>query len=104
MLRVNNLKSIDTEPTENTHYRHAINIGSAGKSKDNNPKGYYVMLTIKADSSITNKEAAQVEFIRFEYDVEKAAKAVESSPPQDEYADILKKGINVHIGNFNDKE
>src|SRR4030095_14104827 len=24
-------------PTENTHYRHAINIGSVGKPKDNNP-------------------------------------------------------------------
>src|SRR3954470_7953668 len=30
----------------NAHYRHAINIGSVGKPKDNNPKGCYVILTI----------------------------------------------------------
>lgn len=38
------------------------------------PKGCYVILTINHDSSITNKDAVQVEFIRFDYDVEKAAK------------------------------
>lgn len=68
---------LPTEPGKNPHYRHAINIGSVGKPKDNNPKGCYVILTINADSSITNKGAIQVEFIRFEYDVEKAAKAIE---------------------------
>jgi len=33
-----------------------------------------------------------VEFIRFEYDVEKAAKAIEDSPLPDAYADMLRKG------------
>jgi putative phosphoesterase len=79
------------EPTENTHYRHAINIGSAGKPKDGNSKGCYVILTINADSSLTNKDALKVEFIRFEYDVEKAAKAIEESPLPNEYADMLRK-------------
>lgn len=83
---------LPTEPSDNTHYRHAINIGSVGKPKDNNPKGCYVIVTINSDSSIKNKEAVQVEFIRFEYDVEKAAKAVEDSPLPNEYADMLKKG------------
>ncbi len=78
--------------TENTHYRHAINIGSVGKPKENNPKGCYVMLTIKADSSITNKDAVHVEFIRFDYDIEKAAKAIEDSSLPNEYADMLRKG------------
>ena len=80
------------EPGETSHYRHAINIGSAGKPKDNNPKGCYVILTINADSSITSKDALQVEFIRFEYDVEKAAKAIEESPLPNEYADMLRSG------------
>ena len=48
-----------TERGENPHYRHATNIGPVGKPKDNNPKGCYVMLTINADSSITNKDAVQ---------------------------------------------
>jgi putative phosphoesterase len=76
----------------NAHYRHAINIGSVGKPKDNNPKGCYVILTINENSSISNKEAIQVEFIRFDYDVEKAAKAVEDSRLPNEYADMLRKG------------
>lgn len=79
-------------PTANTHFRHAINIGSVGKPKDGNPKGCYVILTINQDSSITNKDAVQVAFIRFEYDIEKAAKAVEESPLPNEYADMLRKG------------
>jgi putative phosphoesterase len=83
---------LPAEAGENIHYRHAINIGSVGKPKDNNPKGCYVLLTINADSSITNKEAARVEFIRFEYDVGKAAKAVEDGPLPNEYADMLRNG------------
>lgn len=74
------------------HFRHAINIGSVGKPKDGNPHGGYVMLTIEENSSITNKDSIGVEFIRFDYDIEKAAKAVEDSPLPNEYADMLRKG------------
>ncbi len=84
---------LPTEPGENIHYRHAINIGSVGKPKDGNPQGCYVLLTINAESSITNKDTLQVEFIRFDYDVEKAAKAVEDSPLPNEYGNMLRKGI-----------
>lgn len=85
-------KILPKEPGENIHYRHAINIGSVGKPKDNNPKGCYVILTINANSSITIKDAVQVEFIRFDYDIERAAKAVENSPLPKEYADMLRMG------------
>ena len=81
-----------TDQTENTHFRHAINIGSVGKPKDGNPQGGYVLLTINADSSIANKDAVQVDFMRFNYDVEKAAKAIEDSPLPNEYADMLRGG------------
>jgi len=73
------------------HFRHAINIGSVGKPKDGDPRGAYVILTINPDSTITNEQSISVEFIRFEYDVEKAAKAVEDSPLPNEYADMLRK-------------
>lgn len=76
-----------------TRFRHAINIGSVGKPKDGNPKGGYVILTINENSSIGNKEAIQVEFVRFEYDVEKAAKAVENSPLPNDYAESLRKAF-----------
>ena len=74
------------------HYRHAINIGSVGKPKDDNPQGGYVMLYIKDNSSILDKDSITVEFIRFDYDIEKAAKAVEESPLPNDYAESLRKG------------
>lgn len=76
--------------TENTHFRHAINIGSVGKPKDKDPRGCYVMLTIHPDSSARDKNSLSVEFIRFEYDIERAARAVEDSPLPNEYADMLR--------------
>jgi putative phosphoesterase len=84
---------LPTEPGDSPHYRHAINIGSVGKPKDNNPKGCYVLLHINDNSSISAKDSIQVEFIRFDYDVEKAAKAVEDSPLPNDYADMLRKGF-----------
>ncbi|XHR93751.1 metallophosphoesterase family protein [Mucilaginibacter sp. UC70_90] len=78
--------------TEDPHYRHAINIGSVGKPKDKDPRGGYVLLHINENSSIKDKDSVQVEFIRFDYDIEKAAKAVEDSPLPNEYADMLRKG------------
>ena len=85
-------RTLPTELTENTYYRHAINIGSVGKPKDNNPKGCYVLLTINAESSITNKDAINVEFIRFDYNVEEAAKGIMESPLPNEYPEMLRKG------------
>jgi putative phosphoesterase len=76
----------------NDHFRHAINIGSVGKPKDHDPRGGYVLLTIDEHSSILNKDSISVEFVRFEYDVEKAAKAVEDSPLPNAYADMLRQG------------
>jgi predicted phosphodiesterase len=72
-------------------YRHAINIGSVGKPKDGDVRGCYVLLTLNELSSKLDKDSIKVEFIRFEYDVEKAAKAVEDSILPNEYADMLRK-------------
>jgi predicted phosphodiesterase len=74
-------------------YRHAINIGSVGKPKDKDPRGGYVLLHIQEHSSIFDKNAIAVEFVRFSYDVEKAAKAVEDSPLPNAYAESLRKGV-----------
>lgn len=78
--------------TKDVHYRHAINIGSVGKPKDDDPRGGYVLLTINENSSVKDKDSIKVELIRFAYDVEKAAKAVEDSPLPDAYADMLRNG------------
>lgn len=83
---------LPTEPKGKIHFRHAINIGAAGKPKDGNPKGCYVILTVNADSSTENNDAVKVEFIRFEYDVERAAKGIEDSPLPNGYSDMLRNG------------
>ncbi len=75
------------------HFRHAINIGSVGKPKDGNPQGGYVILTIDDYSSVLYTDSIQSELIRFDYDIEKAAKAVEGSPLPNDYAESLRKGI-----------
>lgn len=72
------------------HYRHAVNIGSVGKPKDGDPRGGYVLLHIADHSSITDKDSIRVEFIRFVYDVEKAARAVEDSRLPNAYAEALR--------------
>jgi putative phosphoesterase len=75
------------------HFRHAINIGSVGKPKDGNPKGGYVILTINEHSCVLSEDSIQSELIRFDYDIEKAAKAVEDSFLPNDYAESLRKGI-----------
>lgn len=63
--------------------KHVINIGSMGKPKDGDPNGCYALLTIE--------DSIQVEFIRFAYDIEKAATAIMQSPLPNELADRLRK-------------
>jgi putative phosphoesterase len=73
------------------HFRHAINIGSVGKPKDGDNRACYVLLTIDERSSIKDKGSISAEFIRVDYDIEKAAKAVEESKLPNEYAEMLRK-------------
>lgn len=75
------------------HFRHAVNIGSVGKPKDGNPEGGYVLLTIDDSSSTLRRDSILVEFVRFDYDIEKAAKAVEDSPLPNAYAESLRNGV-----------
>ncbi len=81
---------LNYSPDGQDHYRHAINIGSVGKPKDGNPQGGYVILHINDDSGITNKDSIRADFIRFDYDIEKAAKAVEDSRLPNAYAEALR--------------
>ncbi len=75
-----------------SRYYHAINTGSVGKPKDGDSRGCYVMLTIDEDASVGIKESVYVEFVRFTYDVETAAKAVENSILPNAYATMLREG------------
>ena len=82
---------IATSHGEQQRQYHAINIGSVGKPKDGDSRGCYAILTIRADSIIFRKDSITVEHIRFDYDVERAAKAIESSVLPASYADMLRK-------------
>jgi putative phosphoesterase len=84
---------LPTENTEEKDIRHAINIGSVGKPKDGDPRGCYVILTLHENTSKRGKDSINVEFIRFKYDVELAAKAIENSPLPNEFADMLRGGF-----------
>ena len=74
-----------------TRTRHAINIGSVGKPKDGDPRACYVLLHLDERASPVEPEGVRVEFVRVEYDVERAARAVEQSPLPDAFADMLRK-------------
>ena len=74
-----------------TRYRHALNIGSVGKPKDGDPRAAYQLLHLDQNTSLTDPGSVRSELVRVEYDVEKAAQAVEASPLPNEYADMLRK-------------
>jgi len=67
--------------------RYAINTGSVGKPKDGDPRAGYVILDIDPE----REEPVEVAFVRVEYDVERAASAVEESPLPDAFAEALRK-------------
>jgi len=77
---------------EDGSIRHAINIGSVGKPKDGDPRACYVMLEWAGNLNLHNGDDLQVGIIRVEYEVEKAAKAIEESPLPDAFAEMLRKG------------
>jgi putative phosphoesterase len=65
--------------------RHVVNAGSVGKPKDGDPRACYAVLS--ADGA-----AFDVEFHRVEYDVERAATAIEESGMPSAFADMLREG------------
>ncbi|HHG86324.1 MAG TPA: metallophosphoesterase [Bacteroidetes bacterium] len=83
------LKDLDEK---GAFYRHAINIGSVGKPKDGDPRACYVMLDLQTNMRRGNSDGIQVEFVRVEYDVERAAKGVEDSPLPNALAEALRLG------------
>lgn len=74
-------------------YRHAINTGSVGKPKDGDPRACYAILNIDEGTSPMIKESVSVEFIRVDYEIEKAAAAVENSKLPAVYAKNLRTGL-----------
>ena len=64
---------------------HFINTGSVGRPKDGDWRAGYVVLDITNDGATS-------EYLRVEYDVQLAAKAIMASSLPSEFADYLVKG------------
>lgn len=71
-------------------FRHAINLGSVGKPKDGDQRACYVMLTLAPATSVHDENSVGVDFIRVEYDVERAARGVEEVDLPSCYAEALR--------------
>lgn len=84
-------RAIADQENDTSHYRHAINIGAVGKPKDGDPRGCYALLTINEYSSTQLANSVHAEFVRFDYDVERAAGAIEASELPRLYADMLRR-------------
>lgn len=73
-------------------FKHVVNIGSVGKPKDGDPRICYAILELDKYTSSLNSESIKVTFKRTEYNVEKAAKAIEQSEFESSYAKALRIG------------
>ena len=75
--------------TDGDTYKHVINIGSVGKPKDGDPRICYAIVELNQETS-PNSEHLKVTFKRAEYDIEKAAKAVENSAFDSAFGEALR--------------
>jgi predicted phosphodiesterase len=64
---------------------HFVNTGSVGRPKDGDWRAGYVLLEL-------GEGEARVEFVRVEYDVERAARAIRESELPDDFAAFLRHG------------
>ena len=64
---------------------HLVNAGSVGRPKDGDWRACYVLLEMGAGEP-------RIEFMRVEYDVERAARAIRESELPDDFADYLRSG------------
>lgn len=64
---------------------HFVNTGSVGRPKDGDPRAGYVLLDVGSDG-------VQVDFRRVDYDVERAAAAIQASTLPAEFASYLHSG------------
>ena len=64
---------------------HFVNTGSVGRPKDGDPRAGFVLLEV-------GEGEPRVEFVRIEYDIETAKRAIRESDLPDEFAEYLATG------------
>ncbi len=75
---------------EEEHYKHVINVGSAGKPKDRNTDGCCALLEFD-QLDPKDPQSIKVSFPRFSYDVKKAMQGILDSDFPDKFAKALEK-------------
>jgi hypothetical protein len=70
------------------HGVHFVNTGSVGRPKDGDWRAGYVVLDVGGAEP-------HVDFVRVEYDVERAARAICESDLPNDFADFLRTGGNA---------
>jgi predicted phosphodiesterase len=71
---------------------HFVNTGSVGRPKDGDWRAGYVVLDIAAGSAQIGGSSVQVEFVRVDYDVDQAMRAIRESDLPGEFAEHLRTG------------
>ncbi len=73
-------KVITKEENGRTIYRHLINPGSVGRSRDGDWRPSYVIITLNTTKQLhSDPDAVKVDFYRIKYDLGKAVKAIKNS-------------------------
>ncbi|SHK46584.1 phosphoesterase, MJ0936 family [Reichenbachiella agariperforans] len=72
-------------------FKHVVNIGSVGKPKDGDNRGCYAIIELNGTPKANNPNAIKVTFRRIEYNVERAATAIEESEFDNSYAEALRE-------------
>lgn len=93
MARVTGLKAGDVIAFGHTHKPwnreidgiHFVNTGSVGRPKDGDWRAGYVLLDVATDG-------VRVDFVRVEYDIEQATRAILESELPDDFAEYLRTG------------
>ncbi|MEO5588220.1 MAG: metallophosphoesterase family protein [Gemmatimonadaceae bacterium] len=93
MARKAGLKKGDTIAFGHTHLPwhreiegiHFVNTGSVGRPKDGDWRAGYVILDV-------NEDGVTADFVRVEYDLERAVRAINASSLPSEFAEYLKAG------------
>ena len=68
---------------------HFVNAGSVGRPKDGDRRACYVLLHLGSEETRTEDGHARVEFVRVDYDLERAQKGIRGSSLPHEFADVL---------------
>ena len=64
---------------------HFVNTGSVGRPKDGDPRAGYALVTMDGTG-------VEVEMVRVDYDIERAAEAIRASELPDDFAEMLRTG------------